>query len=145
MYVAKPSATLSRAAQNAMVKNFSAELEIATLEVPIPLDELMADGPDESARRLGSILIHVLMLWHKEEFARIAAGTGAQSQAISDMDLVDSLISKSISLKTNVHVGSIEHLLANSADESGECQEFSTLTWPTIRAELLKYGDDGVT
>lgn len=114
------------------------------LEVPIPLDELMADGPDESARRLGSILIHVLMLWHKEEFARIAAGAAAQSQAISDMDLVDSLISKSISLKTNAHVGSIEHLLANSADESGECEEFSTLTWPTIRAELLKYGDDGV-
>lgn len=113
------------------------------LEVPIPLDELMAGGPDESARRLGSILIHVLMLWHKEEFARIAAVAAAQSPSINDMDIVDNLISKSMSLKTNVHIGSIDHLLANSVDESGECQEFFALTWPTIRAELLKYGDGG--
>lgn len=111
------------------------------LEVPIPLNEVMAGGHDEAAKRLGSILLHILMLWHKEEFGRAGEAPAPLTTAMGDMETVHKLISKSISLRTDVHVASIEHLLSHGVDDAAECSEFLTLTWPTIRAELLKYGD----
>lgn len=111
------------------------------LEVPIPLNEVMAGGHDEAAKRLGSILLHILMQWHREEFARTGEAATPATASTGEMETVHSLISKSISLRTNVHVASIEHLLSHSVDDATECREFLTLTWPMIRAELVKYGN----
>ena len=105
------------ASQELTVAHFR-EADREALLVDIKLGDLIEDGFESATRKLGDIMLRTLMLWHRDVFDRYADFKSVGKSVISDFELADLLIAKSITSKTSRHIKSIEHLL-NRAETGG--------------------------
>lgn len=109
------------------------------LEVPIPLSELMINGTDEAARKIGALVLQILTLWHKEALANATVHQMTQNPA-PELALVDALVQRSLRLKTRVYVPTIEHILNHPTVGSEQaCADFADAYWPSVRTELERF------
>ncbi|WP_013207792.1 hypothetical protein [Ralstonia solanacearum] len=108
----------------------------------IGVDEVILDEFDEAAKKLGTTVLGILSLWHKDAFH----GWGIPSQAgedaaEDDFYIANRLISESVSKKTAVHVRSIDLLLQQAAGKSEDAKKFLEEDWPLVRARLESFGN----
>jgi hypothetical protein len=120
------------------IANFR-EQDRGPLLVDIKLGDLIADGFDTATSRFGEPLLRTLMLWHRAAFDQYGGFKSVKKTVLSDFELADLLIAKSMTSKTRVHVKSIEQLLHHPETDVQECLKFVATLWPTIRAQLMKY------
>lgn len=106
------------------------------------IDEITSDEFDDASRKLGTTVVGILSLWHKDAFQGWGAGSnssGSEDQAPNEFDIAVQLISKSVFTKTKVHVQSIDALLRDQAEKTRAAKEFLDDSWPTIRARLERF------
>ncbi len=101
--------------------------------------EITSDEFDDASRKLGTTVLGILALWHKESFQNWGTGVGGEDYAPNEFDLAMQLISKSVFTKTKVHVQSIDVLLREQAEKTRAAKEFLNDSWPTIRDRLEKF------
>ena len=110
------------------------------LMIEIDLEELKSYGADGAAGRIGSALINILSLWHKKEFETWNSPSAYhEGSELDDFGIAHSLIEKSLSNKTSVHVHSIETLLTQAADAREDVKRFIEESWPIIRQRLERF------
>lgn len=108
----------------------------------IGVDEVISDEFDEAAKKLGTTVLGILSLWHKDAFH----GWGISSQAGEDeaednFYIANRLISESVSKKTAVHVQSIDLLLHQAASKNEDAKKFLEESWSIIRERLASFGN----
>lgn len=106
------------------------------------IDEITSDEFDDASRKLGTTVLGILSLWHKDAFQGWGTGSnsnGNEHQAPNEFDIAMQLVSKSVFTKTKVHVQSIDALLREQAEKTRAAKEFLDDSWPTIRARLENF------
>lgn len=108
----------------------------------LSIDEVTSYEFDEASKKLGNTVLGILRLWHKDVFHSWGKGSGAdncEEQVPNEFDIAMHLISKSVSIKTNTYVQSIEALLCEQSLRTKAAHEFYEKSWPDIRARLEKF------
>ncbi len=109
------------------------------LAVDLPLKSLNDSGFDAAAKNIGSIVLGLIGLWYKNEmaaFPELAVPYDSQS----DLDLIASLISKSVRAKTNMHIPSIDAIIAQVLhDDPKAAEHWAIATWPDVRNRLERH------
>jgi hypothetical protein len=105
----------------------------------VGIDEVISDEFDEAAKKLGSTVLGILSLWHKDAFPGWGISSNAEKEQNGDFDLAMELIGKSVAGKTKTHVQSIELLLRQAAIKTDSVQQFLDESWPSIRTNLENY------
>jgi len=106
------------------------------LTVEINIAEIKKDGFDEAAKKLGSVLLRNIILWHKAQFAGIEKHGSSISAPMNDMVIVDMLVKESLSCHTQDHISTIELILNNPSTAVVECSSFFKDIWPDLKKHI---------
>lgn len=106
----------------------------------IGVDEVISDDFDEAAKKLGTTVLGILSLWHKDAFPGWGISSQTEEDEVADdFYLAQRLVSESVSKKTAVHVHSIDLLLDQAASKREDAKKFLDESWPVIRAQLARF------
>jgi hypothetical protein len=104
------------------------------------LKHLANDVIDPS--EIGKFILLVLGEWHSSEFASIGLMQPIDEPVFGDLDVVERLIEKCLTQKTDKYASTIEDLLANHEESGGDTNkkmwEVLAEDWPRIRTRLQK-------
>ena len=86
---------------------------------------------------LGNLIVSILSTWHRQEFANAAPPINSGSTIFGELEIVESLIARSVKHSTIVHSDTIDDLLLNHA-ASGREDVWQALAedWPKIRSHI---------
>ena len=108
----------------------------------LPIEEILADEFAEAASKLGTTLLGILALWHKDQFhdwGKVRSTGQIDEEERTDFDIAMELISQSVSSKTSAHIQSIELLIRQQAIKDESAQKFLDESWPSIRDRLNSF------
>lgn len=106
----------------------------------IGVKEVISDEFDEAARKLGSTVLGILSLWHKDSFPSWGEDLAQIEEGEEDdLYVANRLISESVSKKTAAHVKSIDLLLRWASAKNEDAKKFLEEAWPLIRERLNSF------
>lgn len=111
-------------------------------DIDRPLKELSDRGLDEASKQIGKVILIVMAKWYPQAMQNYPALAVPYSEE-SDMDLITSLVSKSVRGRTLVHAASIDALIEEVLREKPELATTSPTIagWPEVRKVLEKKGE----
>lgn len=106
----------------------------------IGVGEVTSTEFDEAARKLGSTVLGILSLWHKDSFPSWGEALAQIEEGDEDdLYVANRLISESVSKKTAAHVKSIDLLLRWASEKNEDAKKFLEEAWPLIRERLNSF------
>lgn len=86
---------------------------------------------------LGNLIVSILSTWHPQEFANAAPPISPGNTIFGELEIVESLIARSVKYSTLVHSGTIEDLIINHATSDREdVWQALAEDWPKIRSHI---------
>ncbi|QYF95421.1 hypothetical protein KY495_09845 [Massilia sp. PAMC28688] len=111
------------------------------MEVDMNLSNLDAAGFDQASRDIGGVVLGLMSLWYKDELSR-HAGLKTPYDSSSDVDLIMSLVSKSVVGRTSIFIPAIDRLVAELARQDPDFARNNFMeAWPATRAKIEAYPD----
>lgn len=108
------------------------------LNIEWPLKAFNDRGFEEAAKQIGGVVLANMAVWYPEQMAKFPELKVPYDEGF-DIDAINFLIGKSNSQKTNVHLATIEALMADVLREKPEMAANPLFTsWPERRKSIEK-------
>jgi hypothetical protein len=108
------------------------------MEVLMSLSALNDAGFDTACKDIGRVALGLMAKWYPEQISKFPQ-LKVPYDPSGDLDLILSLISKSMQQKTRAHIPSIEAIIAQVVkDEPTTANHAAISTWPEVRTMLEK-------
>jgi hypothetical protein len=105
--------------------------------IDIPLQELIAEGSDGAASKIGGTVINLLALWHRDLFGNWKVEPKSTSHQLPDSyDLALHLITHALKTKNSLFRDAIQSLLEEAAPVNEDAREYLASAWPHLRDRL---------
>lgn len=89
------------------------------------------------AADMGELIVTILSTWHRQEFEDAGFPTKPASPIFGELQIVESLITRSVRQDTLVHSATIEELLlSHAASDKDDVWLALAEDWPKIRSQI---------
>ncbi|WP_265665774.1 hypothetical protein [Verminephrobacter aporrectodeae] len=102
----------------------------------VSLNELKSYGSENSANRIGEIVLSTLKCWHKQEFRNLKICKDEGYKHYHFYKFALRLVSHAFSEKTVAHNAAIEFFLQEAAISIEDARKYLKETWPLLQHQL---------
>lgn len=105
----------------------------------VALSQIVADDFDEASKRLGSTILGILKIWHKDSFEDWGNGGALSSKSSSEDFMVAlGLINRLSAGCSEDRLKLIDEILADAASSDLDAKKYLDEDWPSLRRRLLR-------
>jgi hypothetical protein len=108
----------------------------------VPLEQVVSESPDEAGRRLGTTVLGLLRLWHKQEFAGWGDPDNSEPAAVDDFVVALYLIDRLSQGASEDRLRLIDEILSRASTSNQAAGDYLQEDWPTLRKRLLRESND---
>ncbi|MDR1423457.1 MAG: hypothetical protein LBI92_02455 [Azoarcus sp.] len=104
----------------------------------VPLSQVISEPLDEAGRRLGTTVLGLLRLWHKQEFAEWDKLHNSGPAAVDDFVVALYLIDRLSQGASEDRLRLIDEILGQASTSCEAASNYLQKDWPTLRKRLLR-------
>lgn len=104
----------------------------------VPIEQLIFDDFNEASRKLGSTVLDLFQLWHRDLFIGWKNAThSAQESSVDNFTIALHMIDRFSNGCSEDRLNLIDEILADAATSDAEAQKYLNEEWPYLRKRLL--------
>lgn len=106
--------------------------------IEVPLQQVLSDSLDEAGRKLGTTVLGLFRLWHKQEFAGWGEPNTSAPTAVDDFAVALYLIDRLSQGASEDRLRLIDEILGEASAASEAANDYLQNDWPILKKRLLR-------